>query len=122
MPVETFVDKSLTLGVENAADVVRVVWSGKSNSREPERFLAPILQGALQMAGAGARKVVLDFTGLEYMNSSTFSPLVKMLGDAATGGHRVEVEFSQSRKWQALSFSALKAFETADGRIVIRGK
>jgi hypothetical protein len=122
MPVETFVDKSLTLGVENAAGVVRVVWSGKSNSREPERFLAPILQGALQMAGAGERKVVLDFTGLEYMNSSTFSPLVKMLGDAATGGHRVEVEFSQARKWQALSFSALKAFETADGRIVIRGK
>lgn len=122
MPVETFVDKSLTLEVQNEAAAVRVVWRGKSNSREPERFLGPILQGALAMAGGGARPVVLDFTGLEYMNSSTFSPLVKMLGDAGGGGHRVEVEFSQGRKWQALSFSALKAFETPDGRIVIRGK
>ena len=70
----------------------------------------------------GRRTVQLDFADIEYMNSSTFSPLVKMLDEATRRGIPVQVFFSQAQRWQALSFSALKAFETKDGKIIIRGR
>ncbi|MFL5318895.1 MAG: STAS domain-containing protein, partial [Myxococcaceae bacterium] len=70
----------------------------------------------------GKRTLILDFSEIEYMNSSTFSPLVKMLDEAARRGVPVRVIYSQTQKWQALSFSALKAFETRDGKISIRAR
>ena len=103
-------------------EYIDLVWKGKSNERDPARFLMPILQGALSRGGNGQKQVVLDFSSLEYMNSSTFSPLVRLLDEAAKGRHRLLLEYNQGRKWQALSFSALRAFETPDGRIALRGK
>lgn len=117
---ETFTDKSLTLELDDGASEVRLVWRGKSNDREPGRFLLPILQRAL--SAAAGKKLVLDFSSIEYMNSSTFTPLVKFLDEAQRKHAQVEVAYSQSRKWQALSFSALRAFSTQDGRISIQAR
>jgi hypothetical protein len=66
--------------------------------------------------------LVLDFSRLEYMNSSTFTPVVKALDESRRLDVRVLLEYSLERKWQALSFSALRTFETLDGRITVRGK
>jgi len=122
MPTENFTDKTLTIDLTESNDRIDLVWQGKSNDRDPARFLMPILQSALQRGGNGKKLIVIDFSALEYMNSSTFSPLVRMLDEAAKGQHRLVLEYNQGRKWQALSFSALKAFETSDGRIALRGK
>jgi hypothetical protein len=59
---------------------------------------------------------------MEYMNSSTFTPVVKMLEQATRGVQKVRLEYSGARKWQALSFSALKSFETSDGRVSSSGR
>ena len=119
---ESFTEKTLSIDLTETDDRVDLVWKGKSNERDPARFLMPILQGALSRGGNGQKQVVLDFSSLEYMNSSTFSPLVRLLDEAAKGRHRLLLEYNQGRKWQALSFSALRAFETPDGRIALRGK
>ena len=119
---ESFTEKTLSIDLTETDDRVDLVWKGKSNERDPARFLMPILQGALSRGGNGQKQVVLDFSSLDYMNSSTFSPLVRLLDEAAKGRHRLLLEYNQGRKWQALSFSALRAFETPDGRIALRGK
>ncbi|MHB8875058.1 MAG: hypothetical protein ACYC8T_15340 [Myxococcaceae bacterium] len=119
---ETFVEKELSLELTESGGEVRLVWRGKSNDREPGHFLMPILNGALERSQAGLKRLALDFTGLEYMNSSTFAPIVKMLDEATRAGGQVQLEFSQDRRWQSLSFSALKAFETSDGRIKLLGR
>ena len=66
--------------------------------------------------------LVMDFSDLEYMNSSTFTPVVKALDESRRLAVPVVLEYSLTRKWQALSFSALRTFETLDGRIKIIGK
>jgi hypothetical protein len=119
---ESFTEKTLSIDLTETDERVELIWKGKSNERDPARFLMPILQNALGRGGNGRKQVVIDFSSLDYMNSSTFSPLVRMLDEAAKGQHRLLLEYNQGRKWQALSFSALKAFETPDGRIALRGK
>jgi anti-anti-sigma regulatory factor len=98
------------------------VWRGKSNAREPGRFLVPVLTDAYERARTSGRRLVLDFSPLDYMNSSTFTPIVKLLDHVKRTAGSITLEFDPSRKWQALSFGALRTFETTDGRIAVRGK
>jgi hypothetical protein len=65
--------------------------------------------------------MMLDFRGLSYMNSSTLTPIIKILERARVGDGRVTIAYSRSQKWQEVSFSALVIFQTKDGRIEIRG-
>ena len=122
MTNETHTDKNLTVDLSDSEGEVVLSWKGKSHDREPGRFLMPLLTRALQLSNAPDKRLRLDFTALDYMNSSTVSPLVKFLDEAAKGSCKVIIEYSKSRKWQELSFSALKAFETSDGRITIRAR
>ena len=119
---ETLTSNTLTIDLVETENEVRLNWRGKSNDRQPDRFLVPVLRDALQRSEQGRRPVIMDFTAMEYMNSSTFSPLVKMLDQAARGTYRLRLEFSDSRKWQALTFAALKIFETQDGRVSVHAR
>jgi hypothetical protein len=115
-------DADLTLTLAESADELRLAWMGKSNSREPGRFLMPVLLEVLRRAGESGRRLVMDFTDIEYMNSSSFAPVAKLLGEAQRGQGTLTLEYSQDRRWQALSFAALRAFETPDGRIKLIGR
>jgi hypothetical protein len=121
-PVKQYVQGQLTLDLTQAPGELRVVWRGKSADREPSRFLAPVLSEALARARAAGLPLVMDFSELEYMNSSTFTPVVKALDESRRLKVPVVLEYSVARKWQALSFSALRTFETLDGRIKVTGK
>lgn len=101
---------------------MRLTWLGKSTDPEPVGFLDAILGEAFESARAGGVPLVLDFAALDHMNSSTFTPVVKALDDSRRLSVPVVLEYSLSRKWQALSFSALRTFETLDGRIKVNGK
>jgi len=122
VPPATHNHEALTVEVLEDPTEVRVTFRGRSAAREPGQFLIPILKDSLQRAAENQRPLVLDFSSIDYMNSSTFTPLVKLLDDATRGGHRVLVEYAQEKKWQSLSFAALRAFETSDGRVAFRGK
>lgn len=119
---ETLVHHRLQVDLIETDTEVRLVMRGKSDDRQPDVFLAPLLLRALRQAESGRREVVIDFGSLDYMNSSTYTPLVRMLEEAARGPHRVRLEYNRLRRWQDLSFSALRAFETVDGRISIHAR
>jgi hypothetical protein len=116
------VEGELTLEVRPGADELRVAWSGKSADREPGRFLVPALSALLGEARTASSRLVLDFSALDYMNSSTFTPVVKILDEARRGGVPITLEYSVAKKWQSLSFSALRTFETPDGSVVVAGR
>jgi len=111
---------NLTRG-ERDGDIV-IEFTGKSILRDPSEFLQPILFQVLEEAGEGGRRLVLDFRGLTYMNSSTFTPLIKLLERARTGDSKITVIFGSDQKWQAVSFAALTIFTTSDGRVAIEGQ
>ena len=121
MSQETFTSRNLTLEVEDDGHTMRVGWLGKSTARDPGAFIAPLLSKALAHARSVKRPLIMDFTRLEYMNSSTITPIIRILDEAKRTGLTVTVMYRQSLKWQELSFSALEIFQTQDGRIEIRG-
>lgn len=120
--VKRYAHGELTLELAVASQELRLTWRGRSSDREPSRFLAPVLTEALERAREEGLPLVLDFAELAYMNSSTFTPVVKALDESRRLSVPVVLEYSLDRKWQALSFSALRTFETLDGRIKVHGK
>ena len=75
----------------------------------------------LERATTEGKTLVLDFRALDYLNSSTLTPLVRILDVARGGACAVVVQYDRMRKWQALSFTALEVFQTPDGRVLIQG-
>jgi hypothetical protein len=120
--VKQYAHGELTLELTRSPGELRLAWRGKSADREPGRFLMPVLSDALERARVERVPLALDFSDLDYMNSSTFTPVVKALDESRRMSVPLVLEYSLSRKWQALSFSALRTFETLDGRIKVRGK
>ena len=105
---------------ETDADIT-VRWSGRSNEREPSHFITPVLNTTLTRAQEAGKRVVMDFRTVEYMNSSTFTPLLRMLSQAYKGTVSIQLLYSPELHWQVLSFSAMRVFQTGDRRIDLVG-
>ena len=120
--VRRWAEGALELELRVTPEELRLVWTGKSADREPGRFILPVLLDVIDRAKEAEKPLVLDFKDLEYMNSSTFTPIVKSLAESRKAAVAVVLEYSLQRKWQALSFSALRTFESLDGRVQVQGK
>ncbi|MBL8992812.1 MAG: hypothetical protein JNM63_05690 [Spirochaetia bacterium] len=118
---QTYSDNFLRICVSEEEDAHLVHWYGNSTQKNPNQFIIPILIEVLKKAGWERKKVVLDFRELEYMNSSTLTPIIKALEQAKRAANQVQVIYDKAKRWQDLSFSALRIFETKDGRIKIMG-
>ena len=118
---ETFVSNLLKIELEEKKDAIKISWSGKSIDREPGKFITPILVNAIRRSSGLNKKIVLDFRELAYMNSSSITPVIKILERAKRGRTQIRVVYKKSLKWQDLSFSALEIFRTKDRRVEIKG-
>ena len=116
-----FTSDLLKIEVREEKDQIKLHWWGKSILRKPSTFITPILVDALQKGGTENKRIVLDFCELDYMNSSTVTPIIKILERAKRGENQVTVLYKKSLKWQDLSFSALEIFQTKDKRVEIKG-
>ena len=112
----------LTIRREETSEDLTLVFEGKSILRDPTEFLQPVLLQVVEEIDAEGKRLVLDFSDLAYMNSSTFTPLVKTLERARLGRSRITVLYDTDQKWQSVSFSALEIFTTDDGRVAVVGK
>ena len=121
MTRETFQDAALTLELSEEAAAVRVAWSGRSMARTPGKFILPVILKAIELSRASQKRLELDFQQIDYMNSSTITPIIRVLEQAGRGADPVRILYNKGRRWQELSFSALAVFQTADGRIEILG-
>jgi hypothetical protein len=120
---EKFSSNHLTLEkiVDEPSITIRFI--GRSNERNPSKFIYPILSDAFDQSTTDRKDIILDFMDLEYMNSSTITPILKILDKVKREGtYQLTIMYNQSLKWQDLSFSALKIFETKDKKITIIAK
>lgn len=119
--VETYKSNLLTIEVEDLENSIIIRWIGKSADRTPGVFINPILNEALLKSSNENKEIIMNFQNLEFMNSSTVAPIVKILDRAKRGTNRISIEYRKSLNWQELSFSALVVFQTKDDRIQIKG-
>ena len=118
---ESFVSNLLKVEVKETIDAIVANWTGKSVDRNPSKFITPILVDLLKRSNEVKKRFILDFQKLDYMNSSTITPIIKILERAKKGNGQITVIYNKLLKWQDLSFSALKIFQTKDKRVEIRG-
>lgn len=118
---EKYTNDLLNISVTEESDHIRMHWSGKSIARKPSIFITPILIKVLKGSIEREKRMILDFCDIEYMNSSTITPIIKILERARRSKVGVTVEYLVALKWQDLIFSALEIFQTKDRRILIQG-
>ncbi|OHD62816.1 MAG: hypothetical protein A2176_02955 [Spirochaetes bacterium RBG_13_51_14] len=111
----------LELNVVEGETSIYVMWKGKSVDRDPSSFTGPILEVALENCIKNNKKLILDFQELEFMNSSTITPVSKIIEIGKNRSMRITILYQKSKNWQELNFSALRIFETKDKRIEIKG-
>ncbi len=119
--VQTYTNNLLKIDVARDDDAIVVHFLGKSMLRDPNEFVMPILLRTLGEANGEGKRLVMDFRDLLYMNSSTLTPVIKILERARVGTGEVTVAYRKALKWQDISFSALTIFQTQDRRILIEG-
>jgi len=118
---EIFESSLLKITLQENDEQINVKWNGKSVDRDPSTFLTPILLNVLESSTRDEKAIELDFRELEYLNSSTITPIIKILERAKRGNNYLTIIYKKSLKWQDLSFSALEIFQTQDGRVAIKG-
>jgi len=118
---EKYTNKYLSIEVIEHETTIDVKWEGKSIDREPSKFISPILVKVLEMASALNKRITMDFQSLSYMNSSTITPIIKILDRAQKGMTKITIIYRKTLKWQELNFSALEVFRTEDNRLEIKG-
>jgi len=118
---EKYTNKHLSIEVIEHETTINVKWEGKSIDREPSKFISPILVKVLGMASALNKRITMDFQNLSYMNSSTITPIIKILDRAKNGMNKITITYQKALKWQELNFTALEVFRTEDNRLEIKG-
>ena len=116
-----YTNNMLTIKVIEQDTTIDVKWQGKSIDREPSKFLAPILIKVFNAASEMNKRIIMDFQNLKYMNSSTITPVIKILDRAQKGMTKITILYHKATKWQELNFTALEIFNTEDNRLEIKG-
>lgn len=119
--MENLVAGDLSIDVE-AGDqaVIRLIWRGKSNARNPSQILQPFFAPVLADAAEKKRAVELQFQKLEHFNSSTITSIIQVIQECRAKGIKLVIVFDQAVKWQKLSFDALRVFAKPDGLLELR--
>lgn len=106
----------LEIGVIENDHAVIMEWRGKSTSLYPFEFLNPIFDRALTKN----KNIIMNFCKVDFLTSTTLTPLVKILETVREGNIHIELEYDSRIEWQTLTFSALSFFTECD-RIKITG-
>ncbi|MDH5721083.1 MAG: hypothetical protein OEZ13_10805 [Spirochaetia bacterium] len=114
---DTYKNNDLTLEVEEKPDVIEIHFIGRSTDREPGTFLNPIFNELLDKN----KKILMNFNKMEYMNSSTITPILKVLDKVKNTTREIKIIYPKDLRWLELTFSALEIFQTDDKRIEIVG-
>lgn len=107
----------LILIVEEKLAETTVRWQGISEIQDPEASLGPFLRALIPQLES--RKLVMDFTALDYMNSATLQPLLRMLRALNDNQISTELIYNSAMDWQRVNFRSIKTITTALSHISI---
>lgn len=95
-------------------------WLGMSNERNPGLVLGPFFTTVLDAATARARQLELHFEKIERFNSSTILSIIQLIQEARHRDVQLALFYDATRKWQRLSFDALRIFDKGDGKFQLQ--
>ena len=105
--VELFASDRLTIHSVSTDKRYTLNWSGECDFRNPSETLGPTLRGVL--SELRERRLVLDFRGLTFMNSSSVSPILMFIKAACSRGIWVHLVYNVNLSWQRTTASSMRA-------------
>ncbi|MDX2086787.1 MAG: hypothetical protein SFX73_03000 [Kofleriaceae bacterium] len=120
--MDSLVAGDLRIEVDETTDpkAIRLHWLGMSTDRQPEKVLAPFFAVVLQAVVEQTRVLELHFEKIERFNSSTILSIIQLIQAARNRTTPMVVVYDPTRKWQRLSFDALRIFDKKDGLFELR--
>ncbi|HVK84089.1 MAG TPA: hypothetical protein VM513_08275 [Kofleriaceae bacterium] len=120
--MESLVAGDLRINVDDTTDpqAIRLHWLGMSTDRQPEKVLGPFFAALLQAVADQPRVLELHFEKIERFNSSTILSIIQLIQAARNRNTPMVVIYDPTRKWQRLSFDALRIFDKRDGLFELR--
>jgi anti-anti-sigma factor len=116
---QRFDNGNLAIVVARTPAVTTVTWTGESDSRNPVDFLNPLIAKlSKELAG---QSVVIDFSGLTYMNSATVAPLINTIKSLDGSAASVLVVFSDM-DWQRTHVQCVRTIARALKKVKIEVK
>jgi anti-anti-sigma regulatory factor len=91
---------------------------GESDSSDAAALLRSLFDGYFELAVA--RGLTLDFMQLDYMNSSTFPPIVELLRRMHERGAAITIFYSKDKAWQRTPFKALSSIAAVYRNLTVR--
>jgi len=117
--MENLVADTLKILVEDGAETI-LQWQGTSTAREPASVINPYVDKIVPLLKS--KTVRLDFTKLQYMNSSTVTPIIRLIRLFDSEGIKTTVIYDKSSKWQQASFKALETLARMLDNIHVLGQ
>lgn len=108
----------LKVVVDEASRPMEMKFFGESDSANVSKELRDLF-GSYE-ALAAERGLLLDFRELEYMNSSSFPPIVELIRDLHTRQSPVTVLYSQSKPWQRTPFTAISSIASVYDNLTVK--
>jgi hypothetical protein len=119
MLVKEFKVDNFEIKVSEQTDEVKIQWLGRSEARNPAEILNPYLDNiANQLRG---KNILIDYTKLEFMNSSTVPPIIKFIKSCSVNGMITNVHYNKNLEWQSASFMPLKTVCIILKNVIVTG-
>jgi anti-anti-sigma factor len=113
---QRFENGSLNITLQRTATASTITWSGESDARNPGDFLNPLISKlSKELAG---QNVIIDFSGLTYMNSATVAPLINSIKSLDGAAASVLVVFSD-QDWQRTHVQCVRTISRALKKVKI---
>ena len=117
--LKNFASNGLKINTHIDGHTAIMNWLGQSDSRNPGAELNPYLDSLVEeMEGL---ELTINFADLEYMNSSTVSPIIQFLKKLNAQEIQTEVTYKAASKWQSASFKALETFSKILNCLKVKG-
>jgi len=104
--------------VNESARPLEMKFFGESDSANISKELRDLFGG--YEALAVEQGLLLDFRELEYMNSSSFPPIVELIRDLHARKAPVTVYYSQSKAWQRTPFTAISSIASVYDNLTVK--
>jgi hypothetical protein len=108
-------EEKYSAGLANDTIGIKIVFRGTISTVNPASVLNPFVDAVhTQLAGANVKEVRVDFSELEFCNSSGFKAFIhwiqKIQSMPDTNRYRIRFLSSPARKWQRTSLLALSCY------------
>ncbi len=104
--MRTFENEGLMISVHAAGGKTHILFSGKSDSRDPGALIRRVREEIIKTAGK--QPALIDISELEFMNSATVSPILDLLKSFNDAAIDTTMIFDTRKDWQRINFNCMK--------------